>query len=277
MRNKKKGYRRKEYKIVSKKVKEPLTFVLLADLHGAIYGTGSQRLLADIEKERPDFVFVAGDMLCAKKKPERWGQRAAAELLVKLAERTKVCISRGNHESKIGRCTERFGRTLADYEEKLIKAGAILFHNVSQEFHVKHMKIKVSGLELEREYFKKFRPRKLTKKELEELLGDGESPAYHILLAHNPRFGKTYFKWGADLILSGHNHGGVIGFPICGGVLTPGFRIFDRYTAGRFEREGKNLIVSRGLGDHVPLPRIFNPKEYVVIKVYPKEEKKHGN
>lgn len=274
----KKGYRRKEYEITSEKVKEPLTFVLLADLHGASYGEGNQRLIESIEEEKADFVFAAGDMLCAKKTPKKWGQGAAADLLVKLAERTNVCISRGNHESKMGRNVSRFGQILAEYEEELVRAGVLLFHNVSQEFYVKHTKIKVSGLELGREYFQKLHARKLNQDELEEMLGAGESEeAYHILLAHNPHYGKVYFDWGADLILSGHNHGGVMGFPVCGGVLTPGFRLFDRYTAGRFDKEKQTFIISRGLGDHVPLPRIFNPREYVVIKVRPVKEIKHGN
>lgn len=272
-----KGYRRKEYEIFSEKVREPLTFVLLADLHGVSYGSGNRRLLKSIKEEGADFVFAAGDMLCAKKSPEKWGREAAYKLLAGLAETTSVILSRGNHESKMDRNTERFGQSLAEYEKKLVKAGVQLFHNVSQEFYMKHTKIKVSGLELERDYFKKFRPRKLTAYELEGRFGKAEDGAYHVLLAHNPHFGEAYFKWGADLILSGHNHGGVMGFPVFGGVLTPGFRIFDRYTAGRFEKEGKNLIISRGLGDHVPLPRIFNPKEYVVIKLYPAKEKKHGN
>lgn len=277
MKKGKKAYIRKEYEITSEKVQKPLTFVLLADLHGASYGMENWQLAQKIETERADFVFVAGDMLCAKKNPEKWGRRPAADLLVRLAKKTTVCVSRGNHESRMERNEARFGQTLIAYERELERAGVLLFHNVSQEFNVKHTKIKVSGLEIGREYFKKFCPQKLSREKMEEMLGSGEGEAYHILLAHNPHYGKTYFDWGADLTLSGHNHGGVMGFPVCGGVLTPGFRLFDRYTAGRFDKGRQTLIISRGLGDHVPLPRIFNPKEYVVIKVHPAKERNYGN
>lgn len=277
MKNENKGYRRKEYEITSEKVKEPLTFILLADLHGVNYGEGNRRLVESIGEEKADFVFVAGDMLCSKKNPEKWGQEAAADLLTTLANRTNVCYSRGNHESKMERNPLRFGRILESYEEKLAKAGVVLLHNTSQEFLVKHTKIKVSGLELERKYFKKPGAGKLTCTGLSEKLGAARGEAFHVLLAHNPHFGDCYFEWGADLILSGHNHGGVMGFPGCGGVLTPQFRLFDRYTAGRFDKDKKTLIVSRGLGDHMPIPRIFNPREYVVIKVRPEKETEHGN
>ena len=277
MRNANKGYRRKEYVITSKKVKEPLSFVLLADLHGACYGKGNQRLIKSIETENPDFVFVAGDMLSAKKNPGKWGQEAASDLLTGLVNRTYVCYTRGNHESKMERNPDRFGKIIAEYEEKLAQAGVVLLHNASAEFYIKNTKITVSGLELTREYFKKLRGRKLTNEDLEKMLGGGEKESYHVLLAHNPHYGDAYFNWGSDLILSGHNHGGVMGFPGCGGVITPQFRLFDKYTAGRFDRNAQTLIISRGLGDHMPLPRIFNPREYVVLKIRPAKEIQHGN
>ncbi len=277
MKSKDRGYRRKEYDIISEKVKEPLTFVLLADLHGASYGEGNGRLLKSIEEENADFVFAAGDMLCSKKNPAKWGEKAAEELLAGLSKRTNVCVSRGNHESKMAQNSLHFGNVLETYEEKLARAGVVLLHNTSKEFLVKHTRIKISGLELERRYFIKLRADRLTRTALYEKLGVGEGEAYHILLAHNPRFGDCYFDWGAQLILSGHNHGGVMGFPRCGGVLTPQLRLFDKYVAGRFDKGNKTMIVSRGLGDHMPIPRIFNPREYVVIKVRPAKEKKHGN
>ena len=277
MKNTNKSYRRKEYEIVSKKVKEPLTFVLLADLHGTSYGIGNHRLVKSIESEKPDFIFVAGDMLSARKNPRKWGQNAVADLMTELADRTNVCYARGNHESKMERNIGRFGRIIAKYEEKLARAGAVSLHNESRDFFIKNTKITVSGLELTSEYFKKFRARKLTNTGLKKMLGDGERESYHVLLAHSPQHGDTYFDWGADLILSGHNHGGVMGFPGCGGVITPQFRLFDKYTAGQFDRENQTLIVSRGLGDHMPLLRIFNPREYVVMKIRPAKEIQHGN
>ena len=277
MKNASKGYRRKEYVITSKKVKDSLTFVLLADLHGASYGKGNQRLIKSIESENPDFVFVAGDMLSAKKNPGKWGQKAAADLLTELENRTCVCYARGNHESKMARNPDRFGKIIAEYEERLAQAGVALLHNESREFFIKNTKITVSGLELTREYFKKPSPRKLTDTVLKKMLGVGEKESYHVLLAHSPHHGDAYFNWGADLILSGHNHGGVMGFPGCGGVLTPQFRLFEKYTAGRFDKQDKTLIISRGLGDHMPLPRIFNPREYVVMKIRPAKETQHGN
>ncbi len=43
---------------------------------------------------------------------------------------------------------------------------------------------------------------------LNSLLGRPSSDEYNILIAHNPDYFKAYAAWGADLVLSGHVHGG---------------------------------------------------------------------
>ena len=40
--------------------------------------------------------------------------------------------------------------------------------------------------------------------------------------AFNPVYFDAYSEWGADLVLSGHMHGGVIRVPYYGGLLSPG-------------------------------------------------------
>ena len=38
---------------------------------------------------------------------------------------------------------------------------------------------------------------KLTSEKMEELMGKPDPEAINILLAHNPKYGRTYFRWGA--------------------------------------------------------------------------------
>ena len=52
-----------------------------------------------------------------------------------------------------------------------------------------------------------------------------EEDKYNILLAHNPNFIDAYATWGADLILSGHIHGGMVRLPFLRRY------IFTRYIA----------------------------------------------
>ena len=92
---------------------------------------------------------------------------------------------------------------------------------------------------------------------------------YHILIAHNPEFVKTYFKYGADLVLSGHFHGGVfrIGKQ---GILSPYLKFFPKYAYGKYMNKNQCMIVSGGLEDH-SIKRIWNPYELVCIDVAPSQ------
>ena len=83
------------------------------------------------------------------------------------------------------------------------------------------------------------------KKELDQL-AKGRND-FQVLLAHNPVFFDAYAGWGADLTLCGHFHGGTIRIPGLGGVMTPQYQFFLPWCAGRFDADGKTMIVSRGL------------------------------
>ena len=79
---------------------------------------------------------------------------------------------------------------------------------------------------------------------------------------------------GFDLILAGHLHGGQFRIPKVGGVLSPksslagGERMFfPKYFGGLYEYEDTKIIVSRGLGNPMVIPRIFNRPELVFIKL----------
>ena len=52
---------------------------------------------------------------------------------------------------------------------------------------------------------------------LKRTLGEGHGDEFHILLAHSPLYFKEYVRWGADLVLAGHFHGGTICLPGLGG------------------------------------------------------------
>lgn len=111
----------------------------------------------------------------------------------------------------------------------------------------------------------------MEKKELDELLGRPSKEKFEILLAHTPKYAETYVKWGGDLIFSGHYHGGMMRLPFLGGVISPDFRLFPKYSKGQFTFGEQHLIVGAGLGEHTIPLRIWNPRELVMVTCYPKK------
>ena len=82
-----------------------------------------------------------------------------------------------------------------------------------------------------------------------------------VLLAHNPLLLDSYAGWGADLVLCGHVHGGLVRLPFLGGVLSPERKFFPQYDKGLDEKDGTKMYVSGGIGK----PRLCNPPEINLI------------
>jgi len=80
-------------------------------------------------------------------------------------------------------------------------------------------------------------------------------------MAHHPEYAQLYEVYHADLIVSGHLHGGLLRLPWIGGVLSPRLRLPD-CDAGLLELQNNSkLFVSRGLGSHTIPLRFFNRVE----------------
>jgi uncharacterized protein len=88
---------------------------------------------------------------------------------------------------------------------------------------------------------------------------------FQILIAHNPVYFKEYQKWGADLSISGHVHGGTIRLFNKLAFISPSFHLFPKYHGGLYEDNGCKMLVSRGLGMHTIPIRIFNPGDLLVL------------
>ena len=86
------------------------------------------------------------------------------------------------------------------------------------------------------------------------------------MLAHNLLFIDDYSEWGADLVLSGHTHGGIIRIPIIGvGIASPEKDYFPKYDSGEFKVDDTTMIVNRGIGTSSSGLRSFNKPEISVI------------
>ncbi|MDI9509764.1 MAG: hypothetical protein QM217_08140, partial [Bacillota bacterium] len=78
---------------------------------------------------------------------------------------------------------------------------------------------------------------------------------------------KSYISWGADLVLSGHIHGGLIRIPFIGGLISPQIKLFPKYDGGLYVENDQYMVVSRGLGSHSFMPRILNPPEIILVSL----------
>lgn len=254
------------YEIASRKLPEEFhncKIVMLSDLHNHSFGNHNQRLYKKIEKINPDYIMLAGDMIV---KSDGGKNSAALTLLEALSRKYPIYYSPGNHEKKLSNPHAKGSKEFSAFLSQIKKLGIHYLENETEILTRGKAKLYVSGLSIEEKYFEKFYHKPtMNSNYLNELLGQIKGNQYQILLAHSPNYFKEYAQWGADLVFSGHNHGGIVIFPFIGGAIGTDFRLFPKFDFGKFEDKTTTMILSKGLAMHTIKLRIFNRPEITAV------------
>lgn len=241
---------------------EGFKIIHFSDLHGALYGRDNEELVQEIKRISPHMILMTGDM--ADRSPQAIPR--FENLCCQICDDYPVYYVLGNHEQEMD----------ADVLNKLLenvkKMGITVLMNECKTISRHGAFIKIYGLVTPMKYYKDILKEyewgvKFSAGDAENLLGKGDDSCYKLLLTHNPLYYPAYRDWGADLTLSGHIHGGIIRIPKLGGLLSPDLTFFPKYDGGHFKEQGKDLVVSRGLGNHF-LVRVMNPPEFVCITLH---------
>ena len=257
----------RHYSLRDHRIKKPVKAVVLADLHNKRYGKENERLLQAIDEICPDIILIAGDILTAKPKASL---DVAVDFLTKLAEKYPIYYGNGNHEHRLKLYPENYGDMGERYEEALQKIG--IRRLVNEHTELSEYGIRIYGSEIDKFYYKRFGVKPMAEEYLRGLLGQPSEETYTILIAHNPDYFPKYADWGADLVLAGHVHGGMVRIPFWGkGVVSHNVRLFPKYDGGEFTLGKTRMLLSRGLGMHTIPIRLFNPGEILEVDLLPEE------
>ena len=241
--------------------------VILADLHSKVYGKHNDILIDAVKKENPDIILIAGDMLVGKIDEDT---TEAVHIVLELVKIARVYYVLGNHEQRLKENVEEYGTTLyTEYYSQLNDAGVVFLENSKADLEFDELKVSIYGLELPMYTYNKFERHHMHRQDVEGYLGRPDKERFNILLAHNPLFVPAYKEWGADLMVSGHLHGGLIRIPGIGAVITPQARLFPKYSGEMRVEDEQAVIVSRGLGTHTVNVRFFNQAELVSLELLP--------
>jgi len=240
---------------------------VLSDLHDTVYGEENIKLYERIAKEQPDVVLIAGDLITGLKSRD---YTPAIKLLSKLSESFQVYYGLGNHEV-------RGFDNIKKYLEVVKKLPNV--HILDNDCVALERKgtsgeaasIVIAGLSLAFSYYSKGLSPVMEDGYISSELGE-KADRFTIMLAHFPDYFKNYAKWGADVVFSGHLHGGLIRLPLIGGLVSPQIKLFPKYDKGVFVEGESSMIVSAGLGTHT-MPRIFNPAELLIVDIFTIEKK----
>lgn len=240
------------YEVASQKLPESFDgfkIVQLSDLHGAEFGEDGMELVDKVGLLEPDMIALTGDFVTDE------GDLAAVEkLAARLVKLCPVYFISGNHE---------FGSGLAVKVRNILeRAGVKYLSNEYLTINRGDDEILLGGVEDPLAYADMLSPDELAQK-----MNDAAPDAFKILLGHRNYWMTEYPELPVDLIFCGHAHGGLIRIPGVGGLIGTDRRLFPDFDAGQFNNGRYTLIVSRGLGNSVPIPRVFNRPEIVCVEL----------
>ncbi len=254
-----------EYEISSEKLKGlpgDKKILFLTDLHNHEYGRHNEELLSAIKAVEPDLILIGGDMIVS------YHKRASARITEFLKELPLICpvyYANGNHEQLAKEDPLAYSFVYEEFKQQLEEAGVDFLENSSEVIEWGDARVRLTGLEIPSGCYTHLTRKRLYLSQIWQCIGKPDPDAYNILLAHNPFYIKSYVDWGADLVLAGHLHGGVVGLPHLRGAISPDLRLFPRYCGGLYKEGDTDIVVSRGLGTHTVNLRLFNPAELVCL------------
>ena len=243
-----------EYSIESEKIPEEFDgfrIVQISDFHNDNH-TG---ISAEIKALHPDIIVSTGDLA-----DDEGSYAPAVRLCENLVPIAPVYAVTGNHDL--------WRSDYNEFEKELSSVGVITLHNERITFQRDNSKISLCGID---------DPFSVTRENIMEHLSDAiaalpKSKYFDILLFHRANLLSELKHHSFDLILSGHMHGGQVRLPWGSGVFSPTSSIpsgesmlFPKYFGGYYSYKDTHMIVNRGLGNPMIIPRLFNRPEITVI------------
>jgi predicted MPP superfamily phosphohydrolase len=200
--------------------------------------------------EKPDLVALTGDYVHQGGDPKSADEAAA---VVKTLEAPAYAVL-GNHDRAVYSargCPD--GGAVQRIRDALERAGVRVLVNERITLRRGDARLHVAGLgDL---WLGTFRPDDVP-------LRDATGPT--IALSHNPDTAHDLAGRGADLILSGHTHGGQVSIPFLGPPILP---VRHReFAAGHFQLGDTQLYVNRGVG-WLRRVRLFVRPEVTILRL----------
>lgn len=242
------------YTITSDKIPsefDGFRIVQISDLHSsAVPG-----LISEVKGENPDIIVLTGDLV-----HDRGSFEPGTILARKLALISDVYFVTGNHDLK-----------RADYkkfQDELDKTGTVTLHDSSVTLERSGAEMTLSGIE---DPFSED-GRTISHNIQRSINRIEKTDNYHIVLFHRANHMDMLRDNGFDLVISGHMHGGQVRLPNGRGVCAPKSSwgsgspmLFPKYFGGHYTYGDMDMIVNRGIGNPMIIPRLFNRPEITVI------------
>ncbi|MGL4588925.1 MAG: metallophosphoesterase [Mycoplasmatales bacterium] len=244
-----------KYQLDFDEITKPMKIMQLSDLHSLARPGKQQQIIETLKSEKPDILLLTGDILTG------FEDKMTIDFIGKLFLQPTFYVS-GNHEFDYG--VENYQANIGE----LKKLGVIVLDDERAEVD----QINLIGIADDGITYLMQEPETVTaerERNLKEFITKNkQKEKLNIVLNHRPQYLKTYVDTNADLVFSGHAHGGQWRLPIGNvSIIAPDQGLFPKYTYGLYQEQDTSLIISSGIEYINVIPRFYNPREIVICEV----------
>lgn len=219
----------------------------ISDLHNKVFDEDNESLIKAIKQADADLIVLTGDLI----------DRHTEELddvfnLVEhiIAINPAVYYVSGNHEWDNAQTQEFFDGLRARNVEVL--------DNRNSQVDLGSVTLNLVGVD----------DASTGHEDMEQAFAGLDPDPYTILLSHAPGIVNKYEHIPADLILSGHTHGGQIRLPFIGALVAPDEGFFPKLDKGLFKIGlDQTLYIDSGLGTSTVPVRFMNKSQMSLIRI----------
>ncbi|WP_231495854.1 metallophosphoesterase [Paucisalibacillus sp. EB02] len=224
-----------------------ISILQLTDVHNKVFGHHNKKLVAAVKESNADIVVLTGDLI-------NRGTEDFTNMFSFVTEivnvNQNVFYVTGNHEMG----NENVEVFLMGLHER----GVTLLRNHNTQITIGNSIINIVGIDNE----------STNHEDLGQAFDGVNKDRFTILLSHSPSVVENYASIPADLILSGHTHGGQVRFPLIGAIVGPDNSYFPVLDKGVFEFEQEQyLYIDSGLGTTGYPVRFLNQSQISLIEV----------
>ena len=254
-----------QYAVSMDGIEHPARLVVVADLHGKVYGDNNAPLFDKVAAQKPDAIVLLGDLFPAQFTEA--DRDYVVDLTRRMQEIAPVYFAMGNHETSY---TAEYGDGWID---EIRAIGAVVLDEEWKDFSITGNTIRLGGTMGHGYKFGRTETQLVASPEYSVLYALEHSPFPAILLSHMPdtvALSDGPRRWHIPLVLCGHTHGGVIRVPGIGGLYAPLQGLWPQFDYGVFQlNDGMRMIITSGLSGHDRVPRLFNLPEIAVVDLQP--------
>lgn len=227
-------FHKDEWEVASSRVPsafDGFRITLLTDIHGTRFGKDSAQLLQAVASCAPDAIALGGDLV------DRWSKeiQRLEPMLRGLCQIAPTYYVTGNHE-----WDRADTEALVDMVER---CGVTVLRGSWVTLERDGQTVVLTGLDDPNGYADQTTPQEL----MEKIRGAVPGDPYIVTLYHRNTALELWSSLEADLVLSGHGHGGVVRLPIVGGLIGVDRDLFPDNCFGLHTKGRTTLAVSGGV------------------------------